>query len=608
VCGFSGIVKGSPDLDPDLKRAIDLISHRGPDATGFFSDGSVSMGFCRLKILDLSDRANQPYVYDHLVMVFNGEIYNHRELKRELSEYPFQTHSDTEVLIYTFHKFGFEEALRRIEGMFAIALYDKKDRKLYLVRDRIGIKPLYYAFPGGRLAFSSEIKGLLPFLDRRDINPQAVVMHLTFLFNPLDETAMSGVYKLQPGHFMEVHIPSGEWKVRPYFSYIPDPKNDISQEEALEDLESIMESVVERQLISDVPVGIFLSGGVDSSLISYYASRFGNYRAYTLIYEKEDVERDIIEDESRYAREVAEHLGIELIPVRVSFDEDTIARVIWHLDEPLGDGAAISTYLICRDTDTTVMLSGMGGDEIFGGYPRYRAYELARKLGPVPLHVVYGILKGLGVRRGPLGLFARNLEKFVRVKDKPYPYYLSYYDDSEIETLVGKWEEGMFNPFTWAVAMWENLPVEDEYLKMLVFDYRTFLPHHNLLYSDKLSMAHSIELRVPLLDDKIIFYSMNLPASLRKNKILLKKLLMGKVPDHVVKRKKRGFGAPVMGWIHRNEALVRQKIDLLKRLPFLNYDSIKAIVDAEFSGKGFNYLRVFQFYTLAEWLVQFELL
>ncbi len=603
MCGFSGVVRGNANLE----KSIELISHRGPDARGFYSDENVSLGFCRLKILDLSDRANQPFQYDNLVMVFNGEIYNHRELKKDLQEYDFQTHSDTEVLIYTFHKFGFREALRRIEGMFAIALYDRRERKLYLVRDRVGIKPLYYAFPGGKLAFSSEIKGLLPLLERREINPQAVLMHLAFLFNPLDETILRQVYKLQPGYFLEMDISSGRWKIEPYFAYIPDPDDSITMGAALKELEGIMESVVERQLISDVPVGIFLSGGVDSSLITYYASRFGNYRAYTLIYEREHVEKDIIEDESRYARDVASHLGVELIPVRVSFDEETISDVVWHLDEPLGDGAAISTYLICRQTDTTVMLSGMGGDEIFGGYPRYRAYELARRLRNLPLGLIYRILSAMGVRRGKMGLMVRNLEKFVRVKDKPYPYYLSYYDDGELENLVSGWDEGMFNPLTWAISLWENLP-GDEYLRMLVFDYRSFLPHHNLLYSDKLSMAHSIELRVPLLDDRIIFFSLKLPAHLRRNKVLLKKLIEGKVPDHVIKRRKRGFGAPVMGWIHASENHVRRKIENLRRLDFMNYDEIKRIVDEEFAGRSFNYLRVFQFYTLAVWMERFGIL
>ena len=603
MCGFSGIAGEGVGLEESIR----LISHRGPDARGFYSDGDVSLGFCRLKILDLSDRANQPFQYDNLVMVFNGEIYNHRELRKELREYEFHTHSDTEVLIYTFHKFGFREALRRIEGMFAIGLYDSREKKLYLVRDRAGIKPLYYAFPGGKLAFSSEIKGLLPLLNTAGINPQAVLMHLTFLFNPLDETIIRGVYRLQPGHFLELDVRSGRWRVEPYFAYLPVPDGSIALEDALRELEGIMESVVERQLISDVPVGIFLSGGVDSSLITYYASRFGNYRAYTLIYEREHVERDIIEDESRYARDVASRLGVELVPVRVSFDEETISDVVWHLDEPVGDGAAISTYLICRQTDTTVMLSGMGGDEIFGGYPRYRAYELARNLRGLPLGAIYRILSAVGMRRGRMGLFLRNMEKFARVRGRPYPYYLSYYDDGEVGRLVSRWEEGMFDPFTWAVSLWNNLP-GDEYLRMLVFDYRTFLPHHNLLYSDKLSMASSVELRVPLLDDRIIFFSLKLPTRLRRNKVLLRKLIEGKVPDHVIKRRKRGFGAPIMGWIHTNGEHVRRRIEDLRRLDFLNYGEIRRIVDEEFSGRGFNYLRVFQFYTLSVWMERFGML
>jgi len=592
-----------------LDESLELISHRGPDARGYFSDERVSMGFCRLKILDLSDRANQPFQFDNLVMVFNGEIYNHRELRKDLKEYDFQTHSDTEVLIYTFHKYGFLEGLRRIQGMFAIALYDTKEKKLYLARDRSGIKPLYYAFDRGNLIFSSEIKGILPLLSRKDVNPQAVLMHLAFLFNPLDETIFSGVYKLQPGNYMELDLDSGQWHIKPYFAYLFQPDDSYTLEKALRELEGIVGRVVERQLISDVPVGIFLSGGVDSSLITYYASRFGNYRAFTLIYGEDMARRDIIHDESRCAKEVADYLGVELVPVRVEFDEEVLWKTVWHLEEPVGDGAAISTYLICEKTDTTVMLSGMGGDEIFGGYPRYRAYELAGKLKGVPLNAIYRVLSKLpsGLKRGRAGLLLRNLEKFARVKDKPYPYYLSYYDDEELNSMISKWDEGMFSPFTWALSLFENLPGGDME-RMLLFDFRTFLPHHNLLYSDKLSMAHSIELRVPLLDDEILFFAMKLPYRLKRNKILLRKLIEGKVPENVIKRRKMGFGAPVMGWIHSSRDVVMREVENLRHLDFLNYDEVERIVQEEFSGKGFNYLRVFQFYVLGLWLRVFGMI
>ncbi len=595
MCGFVG----SFGLDVDVERSSFLLKHRGPDAYGRFEDENYKVHFCRLKIRDLSDRANQPMEYDNLVLAFNGEIYNTKELFKLLEEYSFKTHSDTEVLLYTFHKFGFHKALELVEGIFAIAIYDRISRTLLLARDRVGVKPLYYARLKGGLIFSSELKAIVELLPNKEINERALANHVVFLYNLDEETIFKGIFRLKPAHALL--ISEGGMKEFPYWKYRFVKYSKANLKELVRIHEETLDEAVSRQLVSDVEVGIFLSGGIDSSLISLFASKKGKFKAFTLVFK--DSSEDIVADEYMYAKDVANFLSMELVPVYVDFKEVDLDRIVWHLEEPIGDPAAISTYLICKQAGLRVMLSGMGGDEIYGGYPRYIAYELARKFPNPILKLIGRGIDAMKFSSGSLGLLRRNVEKFLRVAGKPYPYYLSYYTDDEVARIL----RIHYNPNASYVDFYSKLE-GNYYEKMLMFDFLTFLPHHNLTYLDRMSMAHSVELRVPLLDENVLRRTEETHWKFKKNKLILRKIAEYTLPKHVSRRRKRGFGAPIRAWLRKNEKLVRHEVEnLAERLDIFNRDFVRYLLDAEFSGRRFYYLNVYQLFVLSRFLSVFKL-
>ncbi len=579
MCGFFGSF--------NIKRKInlDLLKHRGPDSFNYYEDENLYVGFCRLKIIDLSDRANQPMEFENLVMAFNGEIYNFLELKKELKEYEFKTNSDSEVLLYTFHKFGILKALNKIVGMFSIAIYDKNEKKLYLIRDRAGIKPLYYAFEDNGIIFSSEIKPIFEVIKKKDINEKAILNHIVFLFNFNDETAFKGIYRLKPASILEF----SKNGIKNYYYWQYEFENEIdSLELAKKEFIEIFEEVIKSQLISDVEVSLFLSGGIDSSLIALFSSKYKKLKAFSLIYKKEHTLKDIINDEFYYAKKLCNKLGFEIEGIEFDFNEEILNKFVYYIEEPIGDSAGISTYLMCDYYKSRVVLSGMGGDELFGGYPRYKAYLIYKKLNFLPLNKIYF--------PNYFGKISRDFEKLKRVWSKPYYYYLAYYTDEEIKELF-KIE---YNPFFEIKKIFDELE-GNFYEKMLLFDFKTFLPFHNLIYSDKLSMAKSVELRVPFLDDRILEFSKKLSYHLKIEKKLLKEVINDYFPE-ISKRKKRGFGGPIRGWLYENQKFVRNEIEKLKKLDFLNFEKIIQILDEEFQGKKFNYLNVFEFLILSRWI------
>lgn len=584
MCGFVGtfLIKKKFDLS--------LLKHRGPDSDGYYEDENISLGFCRLKIIDLSDRANQPLAYDNLLMVFNGEIYNFLEIKQELKEYEFKTSSDSEVLLYTFHKFGVFEGIKKVFGMFSIVLYDKLNKKIYLIRDKSGIKPLYYSFYKNGIVFSSEIKPILQIIDNKDINEKAILNHITFLFNFNDETAFKNVYKLKPAHILE--FSERGYNIYQYWDY-KFSNNIESLILAKKEFIETFDKVIKSQLISDTEVSVFLSGGIDSSLISLFASKYKNLKAFSLIYPQKYQKNEIIKDEFYYALEIAKKLNFEIEAIEFDLNEDLLDKFVYYIEEPVGDVAGISTYLMCDYNKSRVVLSGMGGDELFGGYPRYKAYSIYKKFHFLQINKIPfpNYFKKL----------SRDIEKFKRVWGKPYYYYLSYFNDIELKRLA----KTDYNPFHKAQEIYEKIE-GNYYEKMLIFDFKTFLPHHNLLYSDKLSMAKSVELRVPFLDDRILELSRKLNYKLKVDKLLIKSVLNEYFPK-ITKRKKMGFGGPIRSWIFKNEKFISNEIKYLKRLDFLNFKEIENILNFQFKGKRFLDLNVFELLVISRWLKIFRI-
>jgi asparagine synthase (glutamine-hydrolysing) len=569
VCGICGIVGEANEAHVRWMTAA--LAHRGPDGEGVrvFHEGlPAALGHRRLSIIDPSPAGAQPMGWgDRWWITYNGELYNFRELRRDLERdgHRFVSNSDTEVLLRLYAEFG-PEMLPRLNGIFAFAVWDAKDQRLFMARDRVGTKPLYYTRQGDRFGFASEIKALLPLLGRPQLDLDALAQYLTFLWVPDPRTAFVGVEQLPAGHY--ALFDGDRLRIEQYWdlSFAPEHR---SVDDWSDLVASTVETSVRRQMVSDVPLGSFLSGGVDSSAVVADMSRDGAERVstFTVGFGGDDLRHEIVPDDVRYARKVGALFQTDYREQILEADVlDLLPRAVWHLDEPLADPAAISTYLICREARRTmpVMLSGMGADEIFAGYPRHLALEISRRLDRLPGNAAARLERvarpfvhpgRAGRLRGP----RRNLWKYLRAAGaSPLDRYLSfasYYDRSElIETISPAVAD--------AIGLFDPLAVHRKYLdgsdgrglnQLLYLDVKTFLPNLNLTYTDKMGMAASVEVRVPLLDNELIDLSARIPPELKlrglRRKYIFKRSQERHLPRDVVWRRKAGFGAPVRAWL-----------------------------------------------------------
>ena len=545
------------------------MAHRGPDGAGvklFDGDVPAGLGHRRLAIIDPSPAGAQPMSYDDRWWItYNGELYNFRELRRdlELRGERFQTECDTEVLLRMFVVHG-PAMLQRLNGIFAFAIWDQRDKKLFLARDRLGVKPLYYTRGSSWFAFASELKVLLPLLAQVNLEPTALADFLTFLWVPDPKTAFREIAKLPPGHY--AWADRNGLEVAQWWDLQFEPE-ERSEDEWRGDVRTAVEEAVRRQMVSDVPLGSFLSGGVDSSaIVAAMKSNGERVSTWSIGFDEKDLEHEIVPDDLRYARQVGSLLGTDyherVLEPNVL---ELLPKAIWHLEEPIADPAAISTYLICREArrEMPVMLSGMGGDEVFAGYPRHLAWRIARALGtlPAPLlrtleHAAAPVARpgSPGRLRGP----RRNLWKFMRAAGmQPLDRYLSfssYYSESELEELLlpGNVDPD-YDPLALHRSYLHTDRGGDELNRLLYLDAKTFLPCLNLAYTDKMSMAASVEVRVPLLDDELVGLAARIPSDLKlrrwRRKYIFKRSQEGILPQEIIWRRKAGFGAPVRSWL-----------------------------------------------------------
>jgi asparagine synthase (glutamine-hydrolysing) len=567
VCGICGTLGRAAERE--LAAMARAMAHRGPDGEGvkvFEGDVPAGLGHRRLAIIDPTPAGAQPMGFDNRWWItYNGELYNFRELRHELelAGERFETACDTEVLLRMFVVHG-PAMLKRLNGIFAFAIWDDREKRLFLARDRLGVKPLYYTRRPGWLAFASELKALLPLLPRPELEPTALADFLTFLWVPDPKTAFRGIAKLPPGHYawadrdgLEIHQ---WWDLR----FEPRERSEAAWRD---DVREAVTSAVRRQMVSDVPLGSFLSGGVDSSAI-VAAMTFANERVKTwsIGFSAEDLQHEIVPDDLRYARQIGSLLHTDyherILEPNVL---ELLPKAVWHLEEPLADPAAISTYLICREArrDMPVMLSGMGGDEVFAGYPRHLAWRIARALGTVPHPLLRAVERAAapvarpgapGRLRGP----RRNLWKFMRAAGlAPLDRYLSfssYYSAPELRRLlVPGVVDADYDPLAVHRAYLNRDTGGDELSRLLYLDAKTFLPCLNLAYTDKMAMAASVEVRVPLLDDELVALAATIPSQLKlrgwRRKYIFKRSQEGVLPRDVIWRRKAGFGAPVRSWL-----------------------------------------------------------
>ncbi|MCA9145889.1 MAG: asparagine synthase (glutamine-hydrolyzing) [Planctomycetaceae bacterium] len=578
MCGITGAIWTDPKLAidaPTLRGMTDVLRHRGPDDEGTYASEfrlrppyeampGVALGFRRLSIIDL-EGGHQPMSNEDgtIWVVFNGEIYNYPALRRRLdgAGHSFQTNSDTETIVHLYEDEGLD-FVQHLNGMFAIAIWDSRERRLVLARDRIGQKPLVYRYEPGRLLFASELKSLLQVEGfPREVNAGAIDEYLTYQYIPHPKTIFTGINKLPPGHLAVYE--DGELEVRPYWEPDLNAETAISEKEASERLVELMTSSVEMRMRSDVPLGAFLSGGVDSSLIVALMQQRSAQpiKTFTIGFPIPEY------DETSYAQQVAKHLGTEHEELQVTPDGVSILpKLVWNYDEPFSDSSAIPTWYVSEMTrrHVTVALSGDGGDELFAGYPRYKAVWIANQLDQLGLLRTFLAAPAWqripGARQKSLVRRFKRFSEFLgKTPQRRYLEWIAIFNESRRAALyrddfVERLPDS--DPFSFLGNAWSRAGARDVVTGASLADLTTYLPCDLMTKVDIASMAHSLEVRQPFLDYRVVEFAASLPLSLKfrrgKGKLLLRRAFGHLLPNAIWNRRKMGFGVPLDHWF-RNE-------------------------------------------------------
>jgi asparagine synthase (glutamine-hydrolysing) len=568
MCGICGVIaRDHADLDGVAEAQVATMHHRGPDSHGTFRTPYGAISQNRLSIIDLVT-GDPPIANEDgtSAVVLNGEIYNFQVLRAGLEErgHRFGSHGDTEVIVHLAEERSPVELARALDGMFAFAVWDGARERLVLGRDRLGKKPLYYTFDGVRLVFGSEIKSIFadPAVERR-LDPDAIPAYLTFGYVPTPRTFFAGVRSLPAGHVL-VFEPGGEPRVEPYWEpplagINAGPHVDLGLDEAARQVRAALEEAVRRRLVSDVPLGAFLSGGIDSSaIVGVMASQIDRpVETFTIGFD----DRDGF-DERPYARQVATRHGTAHHEYVVHPDAvDLVERLVWHHDQPFGDSSAVPTFLLSEATrgEVTVALSGDGGDELFAGYERFAAGLLAQRYRALPGPIRRAVRSSAELLpAGSLRGRAASAQRFARVAEQGLPdayrSWISYVQDPERNALL----DGKGN--TWAIddyrSIWARSSGTDTLDRLLDLNLRTYLLDDLLVKADRMSMAHGLEVRSPFLDTELLRVAASLEPRLKLRGIRLKRVLKAAitdlVPDEILNRRKRGFGIPLDRWFRED--------------------------------------------------------
>ncbi|HTZ08918.1 MAG TPA: asparagine synthase (glutamine-hydrolyzing) [Acidimicrobiales bacterium] len=626
MCGIAGAYQ-QVDGQDRLERMTGSIGHRGPDDHGIFAFGDdrvdVHLAHRRLSIIDVAN-GRQPLSKHGLTLSYNGELYNYRELRAELQGrgVRFATASDTEVVLEAWRAWG-PACLRRFRGMFAFALFDEASGTLALVRDQLGIKPLFFLPRKDGVVFASELKALVAaFGPELRLDPAGLVASMLFWWVPEQASCLRRVAKLPAGCWAEFR-PDGQFRVQRYW----DPAAEAAEAAAgpRPDLGAVIEESVSAHLVADVPVSTFLSGGLDSSIIAVLAKReIPDLAAYTIAFRAQDQRLEAMPDDAAYARRVADRYGIALHEIELAPDVvSLLPRLVHILDEPIGDPAAINTLLMCeaaRDAGVKVLLSGMGADELFGGYRKHRACVLAARYRSVPgpaRRLVRAGVDHVPVTAGGRGLrYARWAKRFVTFCDLPeeaaFRRSYSLYDGEGLEGLAGPdlapLVEGVIDEHRHVYA---DNDLADHVNRMCLADTRLFLNGLNLTYTDRASMAASTEVRVPFVDPVVFRAAFAIPGSdkvtSRTGKVALKDVARRWLPDEIVDRRKASFSAPLRAWIGNElrplieEDLVRGE---LVEAGLLRRAALEDLLAEELTGRQDRSKQLWQLLTLELWYRQ----
>ncbi len=566
MCGIYGILSldGASRRPPEvLDRMGDAIVHRGPDDSGALADGPLLMGMRRLSIIDVAG-GHQPIASEdgQTVAVCNGEIYNFRELRRELEAagHRFATHSDSEVAVHAYEEFG-DAFLNRLEGMFGLALWDRRRRRLLVARDAIGIKPIYFRLDARELIFASEAKAILALPDvTARLDSAALAQYLSVGYVCAPNCLFEGMQKLEPGTVLIAE--DGRVRRQRYYRLPSAIDGARSDSDWVEAVRGELERSVRDQMVSDVPIGAFLSGGIDSSAVVAFMSRFSSQpvRTYSIGFHGSTGAQ--LYNELPYARQVAERFGTDHHEIVVQPDVATLLPdLVWHMDEPISDAAFITTYLVSKFArrDVTVILSGVGGDELFGGYKRYLDEHYRSLYRRVPRAIRNGLVAPLA-RALPSDRHHRLLNQMRLAKaflladalpfEDRYRAYMQVFDADERRALLERVPEHFDDCIGRGFAAAQT---DDPLRQLMDVDLATQLPDDLLMLTDKMSMAVSLECRVPLLDQRLVELAARMPGSLKVRggelKHVLKRALEGVLPPEILHREKRGFGAPMGAWL-----------------------------------------------------------
>ncbi|MGD0874594.1 MAG: asparagine synthase (glutamine-hydrolyzing) [Acidimicrobiales bacterium] len=626
MCGIAGCYQQS-DGESLARVMNDRMAHRGPDACGIHSfvtgNVAVQLAHRRLSIIDLSKASDQPFAKGGLVLSYNGELYNFKEIKAELvrSGVRFETTSDTEVVLEAWRRWGWR-ALLRFRGMFAFALLDEATGKLVLARDQLGIKPLYFLRRGGGVLFASELKALVAAVGTElRVETASLVASMLYYWIPDQRCAIHGVEKLPPGSWMEFSA-DGELRSGQYWR-AADVAAEASAGPRIE-LGPVLEDSVTAHLVADVPVSSFLSGGLDSSIVTVLAKRHNpDIDAYTIRFRAQDQLLEAMPDDALYARKVASQFGIRLHEIEIAPEiVDLLPRIVDILDEPIGDPAAINTLLMCeaaRDAGVKVLLSGMGADELFGGYRKHLASVVAQRYqrlpGTIRNRAVRPLVDRLPVTTRGRGLrYVRWAKRFLTFAELPEEaaFRRSYtlYDADELAELLDPGLAGCVDEvLDEHRRIYEDNALSDHVNRMCLADSRLFLPGLNLAYTDRASMAASTEVRVPFVDPEVFKAAFSHPGTDkvrdRQGKLVLKRSAEAWLPKEIVYRPKASFSAPLRAWVAHELRPVVDDVLLsgeLIRSGFLRRTAVENLVAEERAGREDRSKQIWQLLTLELWL------
>ncbi|MCB0599209.1 MAG: asparagine synthase (glutamine-hydrolyzing) [Lewinellaceae bacterium] len=627
MCGIFGCY--APNIKISADKAVQSIAHRGPDDAGFLEANGLTLGHRRLSILDLSPNGHQPMLSEdgRFAIVYNGEIYNHWDIRTALEgKYDFRSTSDTETLLYGFIEYG-EAVLNKLNGIFAFAIFDRKTNRLFIARDQMGIKPLYYYWDGATFAFCSEIKGLIQLEQvDRSLRPEAFVNYLHFLWSPGEMTPLKYVQKLLPGHYLDLQLEELPAKLAPTRYYdIPFNGNYSAQSEAAltDELEERLLRAVGRQLLSDVPVGFFLSGGLDSSLLVAMAKKLHpeqRWQCFTIDTSGMEEAEGFVSD-LHYARKVASHLDVQLEVVDAWPDiPEFFDAMVWHLDEPQADPAPLNVLKICeraQEMGYKVLIGGAAGDDLFSGYRRHQALRWEPLLNSIPAGLA-GLLSRLLAPLGSAQPTVRRVRKLLKgagqTPDQRLLSYFSWLDTDRIKSLFAdSLQLNGYDPDAYLRQLLETVNEEPSSLNRLLYlELRSFLVDHNLNYTDKLSMATSVEVRVPYLDMELVEFSTRIPPGLKlkgnTTKYLLRKVAERYLPREVIYRPKAGFGAPVRQWITkemRHFVAERLSQERLKNTAIFNPEAVEQLIRDNEDGRIDASYSIWALMAIVSWHDQF---